>query len=129
MFGTLGTSVASPAALDEAIKILAVVSDPVAARAALDELKAALADLTARQADAVAKESANTAQLAQLVNSQQKQNQRSQDLDGREAAFRATFKPKLMLRRRRSTSVRVRSRPANWLPTIVRPSRRQMLLL
>ena len=87
MFGTLGASGASPAVLDEAIKILAVVSDPAAARSALDEIKAALADLQTRQVDAVAKESANNAQIADLVATQQAQNQRSADLDEREKAL------------------------------------------
>jgi hypothetical protein len=84
---SVGSSGASASTLDECAKVLAVLNDPQQAAKALAEIKAAIADLTARQADAVAKESANTAQLAQLVATQQAQNARSADLDAREATL------------------------------------------
>jgi hypothetical protein len=87
MFATLGSTGATLAALDEAVKILAVVSDPDQARKALDEIKAALGELQSKQTAIVAAETANTKQLAALVESQGKQNARSQALDEREVTL------------------------------------------
>jgi hypothetical protein len=49
MFGALGSTAVTGAALDEAIKILAVVSDPAAAKTALDAIVQAIAELKKTQ--------------------------------------------------------------------------------
>ena len=87
MFATMGSSGISANTLDEVVRVLAVLNSPEQARAALNELKGALADLTARQQVAATAEAENTKQLAQLVQTQQAQNQRSADLDAREATL------------------------------------------
>jgi hypothetical protein len=89
MMGSLGSSSVGANTLDEAVKLLSVLSDPVAARAALDELIALRAELQSKQAAIVVSEQANATQLAQLVQTQQSQNARSADLDSREGALAA----------------------------------------
>ena len=87
MFGSMGSSGVSVDTLDQAIRILSVVSDPQAAAQALAELRAVLEETKVRQADAIAKESSNIAEVAQLVQTQQAQDQRNSDLDTREVAL------------------------------------------
>jgi uncharacterized protein (DUF3084 family) len=89
MMGSLGSSVAGGASLDEAIRILSVVSDPTSAKQALDEIIAAVGELKTRQSAAAVVEQQNTDQLAKLVASQTAQNARSSDLDAREASLSA----------------------------------------
>jgi hypothetical protein len=87
MFGALGSTAVSGAVLDECVKVLAVVSDPAAAKQSLDEIIAAVAELKSRQNAAAQVETQNTAALAALVDSQQKQNARAAQLDEREQAI------------------------------------------
>jgi hypothetical protein len=87
MMGSLGSSVAGGASLDEAIRILSVVSDPTSAKQALDEIIAAVGELKTRQSAAAVVEQQNTDQLAKLVASQTAQNQRATALDEREQAI------------------------------------------
>jgi septal ring factor EnvC (AmiA/AmiB activator) len=87
MFGSLSSSSVGAQTLDECVKLLSVLGDPTAARAALDELIALRAELQSKQSAIAIAETENTKQLAALVDAQQMQNARDQDLSSREAAL------------------------------------------
>jgi hypothetical protein len=87
MMGSLGSSSVGANTLDEAVKLLAVLSDPAQARASLDELIALRAELASKQNAIAIADTENTKQLAALVDAQSKQNARDADLTARESAL------------------------------------------
>ena len=123
MFGTLGTSSigADTATVQNAISLLAAVSDPEAAKAVLDQLAGGLAEMKQREAAAAAAEAKNAERLAGLVETEG----RSKGARPSWMRVRATWRrisSGLMWRRALWPSVRQKSRRARRPHPRLRPS-------